>query len=55
MSEKITINKAIAKHTTVTSSIRPSKSELPRTQKKSSEFIGSLRKPGKRRRAQAFG
>ncbi len=55
MNKKITFNKAIAKHTTVTSSIRPSKSELLGTQKKNSEFIGALKKPGKRRRAQAFG
>ena len=55
MNEKITINKEITKHTTATSSFRPSKSELHGTQNNNSEFIGSLRKPRKKRYALAFG
>ena len=55
MNEKITINKSITKHTTATSGFRPSKSELHGTQNNNSEFIGSLRKPRKKRYARAFG
>lgn len=54
MNKKITINKAITKHTIVTNSFRPSKNKLYGTYKNNSEFIDSLKKPKKKRYAQAF-
>lgn len=55
MNKKITINKAITKHTTAVNIFRPSKNELHGTYKNNSEFIDSLKKPKKKRYAQAFG
>lgn len=54
MNKKITINKAITKHTIGTNDFRPSKNELHGTYKNNREFIDSLKKPRKKRYAQAF-